>query len=116
VFVYGAGVVLVRICGKIPAGAETDRITQHLSSSIAEAPKGVSVFFDLESFSHYHSEVRTRYTDAVLAHTSKVLRVWIYADSTMVRMGATVAGLVLRQLQLVDRQFFEAELARVMSR
>lgn len=116
VFVHTGGLLFVRIAGKIPAGAETNRVTQFLSSAIAEEKGRVVVFFDLESFSHYDSEVRTRYTDAILAHTANVDHIWVYADSKMVRMGATVAGLVLPQLRLVARKVFDAELERAVAR
>jgi hypothetical protein len=113
VFAYERGLVLVRISGDIAAGAETNRITQHLRETIARTSGKVSVF-DLESFSHYHSEVRSRYTDAIVSNSAKVERVWVYADSKLVRMGATVAGLALRQLRLVDRAEFDAELRRLL--
>jgi hypothetical protein len=65
------------------------------------------VFFDLEGFKRYHSDVRILYTQAIrqsLANTESVL---VYSDSNLVRMGATVAGLVLPQLRLVSRTEFE---------
>lgn len=114
VFAYERGLVLVRISGDIAAGAETNRITQHLRETIARTSGKVSAFFDLESFHHYHSDVRSRYTDAIVSNSAKVERVWVYADSKLVRMGATVAGLALRQLRLVDRAEFDAELRRLL--
>jgi hypothetical protein len=114
VSVYRDGVVFVRIAGDISSGAETNRITQYLRDAIARVPGKVTLFMDLGAFHHYQSDVRTRYTDAVLASTSKVVRIWIYSDSKLVRMGATVAGLALRQLRLLERAPFDAELARAL--
>jgi hypothetical protein len=102
------------ISGVIDAGAETNRIAQHLSDSVQAAPERVLVFFDLASFSRYHSDVRIQYTEALRKHGRKVETIWVYAESKLVRMGATVASMVLRQLHLVDREVFDAELRKAV--
>jgi hypothetical protein len=112
VFAYRGGTILVRISGDIAAGVENVAITDYLRETIGQLPGQVTVFFDLESFKHYHSSVRIRYTDAVLAHSAKVQRIWVYADAMLVRMGASVAAIALRQLILADRSKFDAELSR----
>jgi hypothetical protein len=114
VFLYGTRLVFVRISGDIAAGAETQRITQYLRDTIAQLPGKVTVFMDLESFRRYHSDVRTRYTDALVSNSAKVEHLWVYADSKLVRMGATVAALALRQLHLVERATFDKELLRAI--
>lgn len=110
IYSFGQRVVVVRISGVIAAGADTNRITRFLSETVTEAPAGVEVFFDLEGFTRYDSDVRVKYTEAVREHGSKVERIWVYADSKLVRMGTSVAGLALRQLRLVDRDLFDERL------
>jgi len=64
------------------------------------------VFFDLEGSQQYDSNVRVRYTDAIRKALTHVDAVYVVADSRIVRMGATVAGIVIPQLRLVQRQEF----------
>lgn len=110
VSVYPGGVILVRVCGFIRQGAETNRITQCLADEVRDCPGLTHLFFDLKGFTHYDSDVRVRYTDAARQHGDKVARIWVFADSRLVRMGTSVAALVLRQVHLVDRHIFEKEL------
>jgi hypothetical protein len=116
----GVGVVrpdliVVRIHGRIPKGPETDRITSHLAE-LCSAAKGIQVFFDLEGFTHYATEVRVRYTEAIRSHLPHVDGVFVYADSKIVRMGATVAGLVIPQLRVIGRQEFDRRLDEATGR
>jgi hypothetical protein len=114
--VFEGGVLFVRLAGVVDAGAETNTMARRLSDAIARASGQVEVFADLHGFVRYHSDVRTRYTSALTDHGSKIARVWVLADSKLVRMGATVAGLVLRQLRVVDRATFDATLRSALSR
>jgi hypothetical protein len=110
VSVYKGGVVVVRIHGVIRQGAETNRVTRYLMDAVRNSPVQVQVFFDLKGFTHYDSDVRVRYTEAVRQPGDKVARIWVFADSRLVRMGTAVAALALRQLSLVERSLFDKEL------
>jgi hypothetical protein len=99
--------IVVRIHGEVQSGSGTSRVAGHLAQAIARGV-GISVFFHLEGFRRYDTELRVRYTDAIRAHLDNVTRVWVYADSKLVKMGASVAGLVLPQLRLIDRVQFLA--------
>jgi hypothetical protein len=113
---YEGGVLFVRLAGIINAGAEANAITRQLSDAIGRASGKVEMFADCRGFVRYHSDVRTRYTSALTDHGSKIARVWVFADSKLVRMGATVAGLALRQLRVLDRAAFDSTLRSALSR
>jgi hypothetical protein len=104
---YAGDVILVRIHGSVNADADNETITSKLSERVASSVRDVHVFFDLEGFTRYESRVRVRYTDALTTHGSKINAIYVFADSRLVRMGASVAGMVLRQLSLVDRNAFD---------
>jgi hypothetical protein len=114
VSVYRGGVALVRIQGVIRKGTETNRITRFLGDIVRDSMSPVHVFFDLKGFTHYDSDVRVRYTEAVRQHGAKVSRIWVFADSRVVRMGTSVAALALRQLRLVERSEFDKELRNAL--
>lgn len=112
--VYRQGLVVVWIRGAIHAGPNTTLITDKLSRIVDGSPGGVHVFMDLAGFRQYDSEVRVRYTNA-LANHPQLERILVYADSRIVRMGASVAGMVLTQLRLVERSRFERELEQLIN-
>lgn len=106
VTVIRPNLVLVRISGAIPSGPGTASVSGLLADAVAATP-GVAVFFDLEGFHRYDSQVRVAYTDAIRVNLKNARAVYIYADNKLVRMGSSVAGLVIPQLQIVDLQRFE---------
>lgn len=111
---YRQGLVVVWLQGAIRAGPETTHITDKLSSMVKGSPRDVHVFMDLAGLRQYDSEVRVRYTNA-LANHPQLKRILVYADSRIVRMGASVAGMVLTQLRLVERSRFENELEQLLN-
>lgn len=115
VAVYRGGVIVVRIRGVVRAGPDTNHITAKLAQAVATNPRSTRVFFDLEGFTQYDSDVRVRYTEALRPQSSRVERIYVYAVSRLVRMGASVASLVLPQLKLVDRQQFDRLLREAIS-
>ena len=116
VMLYPGNTILVRITGSIDMGPDVVRMTRKLSDHIRSARGSVRVFFDLEGFVRYHSDVRVRYTDALLPHGDKVERITVFADGRLVRMGAQVAGLVLSQLHIVSRNVFDRGLSESLRR
>lgn len=114
VAMYRQGLVVVWIHGTVRAGPNTNQIADKLSHIVGGSPRDVHVFMDLGGFRQYDSDVRVRYTNALVNHT-QLKRIVVYADSRIVRMGATVAGMVLPQLSLVDRATFERELEALIN-
>lgn len=114
VAMYRQGLVVVWIQGTVRAGPNTNHISDKLSHIVRGSPRDVHVFMDLAGFRQYDSDVRVRYTNA-LVNNPQLKRIVVYADSRIVRMGASVAGMVLPQLSLVDRAKFERELEELIT-
>lgn len=114
VAMYRQGLVVVWIQGTVRSGPNTNHITDKLSHMVGGSPRDVHVFMDLAGFRQYDSEVRVRYTNALVNHP-QLKRALVFADSRIVRMGASVAGMVLPQLSLVDRPTFEHELETLIN-
>lgn len=114
VAMYRQGLVVVWIHGTVRAGPNTNQITDKLSHIVGGSPRDVHVFMDLAGFRQYDSDVRVRYTNALVNHP-QLKRIVVYADSRIVRMGASVAGMVLPQLSLVERPTFERELEELIN-
>lgn len=114
VAMYRQGLVVVWIQGTVRAGPNTNQIADRLSHLVGGSPRDVHVFMDLAGFRQYDSDVRVRYTNA-LVHHPQLKRIVVYADSRIVRMGASVAGMVLPQLSLVERPTFERELEELIN-
>jgi len=114
VAMYRQGLVVVWIHGTVRAGPNTNQITDKLSYIVGGSPRDVHVFMDLAGFRQYDSDVRVRYTNALVNHP-QLKRIVVYADSRIVRMGASVAGMVLSQLSLVERPMFDHQLEELLN-
>jgi len=114
VAMYRQGLVVVWIQGTVRAGPNTNQIADRLSHLVGGSPRDVHVFMDLAGFRQYDSDVRVRYTNALVNHP-QLKRIVVFADSRIVRMGASVASMVLPQLRLVERPTFERELEELIN-
>jgi len=89
----GSRVIYLRLVGvaEQPAAAT---IEQALDQVFAQTTS-VATFWDLEKLVNYHSDVRVRSTQFLLAHRSRLHSVHAYSISKVVTMGVAVASLAL---------------------
>lgn len=100
---------LIRLHGAVDGDPGTTRCQEALERLVGQgtAPQ---VFFDLRGFVRYETRVRAGYTAALRPHLGRLQSIWVVADSKVVRMGATVARLVLPVLEVVDPGDFDDKL------
>ena len=98
--------MVVRMHGHAQSGEVTDRVSGHLREALQGAHKAW-VFFDLEDFRGYQPAVRVRYTDGIRSNLAGVEAVIVFGTAKVVKMGATIASMVIPQLRSVDRSEFD---------
>jgi hypothetical protein len=87
-------VVLLTMYGRVDAGVGREA-ARALAEALREGPPK-DTFWNLFEMEGYHSDVRTRATQALLANWSNVLSVQVVASSKIVKMGVAVANVALR--------------------
>lgn len=108
-------VVVVSIRGQVSGGPTVARMTGRVEAALREG-RDMLLFFDFEGFTHYEPKVRASYTRAITSHLDHLSALYVHADSKLVRMGTTVAGLVIPQVRLVDRDEFHTRLEAALAK
>jgi hypothetical protein len=90
----GPQVVLLTMNGRLDDIIAVE-IADALAGHLRRATAPVDTFWDLEHLVHYHSAVRVKCTEALTSNRTHVASVQTYSASTLVRMGVSVANLVL---------------------
>jgi hypothetical protein len=107
--------ILIVMKGRL--GAEHGRrLAAELQAAMA-APPPKRTFWDLEELEQYHSEVRTRCTEALLSNLGNLIGLTVVARSKIVRMGVAVANVALGgRATMVDRAAFDLALRTARTR
>jgi len=73
--------------------------------------RAIVTFWDLQPLVRYHPKVRTAATEALKASLPEIEAIHVYATSTIVRMGVSVANLALGGIAVThaNRAAFEAK-------